>query len=128
MIIHLKGKVQNNKILFDLVPYRFVEHDFIQVNQVIVKLNRPASNVFMTISSSLVDQSQYNPTQQIIQFCCYQQGTIIFHEPTQSTKYKIQRNDLETAEFILSTDKKIDISEIYLQIEIINARLQYINQ
>ena len=128
MIIHLKGKNQNGQMQFNLVPYKFQENDYLQVNQVVLKLKRPSNGILMTISSSLVDQSQFNPSQQILQFYCNENSGIIFHEPTHLTKYKIQRNDLETAEFVFSANKNVEITEIYLQIEITNAGLQQFNQ
>ena len=78
------------------------------------------------ISSTLIDCSNYNAKQIMFLFC--QEGSSYFHDkPTQLQTYKIQRTDLETAEFKIHLSEKgklKKIKEIFIQLQITDAGIQ----
>ena len=123
MIINLVGKVEDTKINFDLTPMYFEKNQFVNVNEIAITWKEPQTEVYGTISSTLVDLSSVNLDQQIIFFHQHHQSQYLYYSPTHVAKYKIQCPSLQASVFNISLSEKHEIARIYLQLEITNARV-----
>ena len=124
MIINLVGTVEDTNISFDLTPIYFEKNQLVNVNEIAIQWKKPQSEVYGTISSTLVDLSSVNLDQQIIFFHQHGQSKYLYYSPTHAAKYKIQCPSLQASVFNISLSEKHEIEKIYLQLEITNARVQ----
>ena len=123
MIINLIGTVEDTNISFDLSPVYFEKNQFVNVNEIAIQWKEPQTEVYGTISSTLVDLSSVNLDQQIIFFHQHHQSKYLYYSPTHVAKYKIQCPSLQASVFNISLSEKHEIEKIYLQLEITNARV-----
>ena len=123
MIINLIGTVEDTNINFDLTPVYFEKNQFVNVNEIAIQWKEPQTEVYGTISSTLVDLSSVNLDQQIIFFHQHHQSKYLYYSPTHVAKYKIQCPSLQASVFNISLSEKHEIARIYLQLEITNARV-----
>ena len=123
MIINLIGTVEDTNISFDLTPVYFEKNQFVNVNEIAIQWKAPQTEVYGTISSTLVDLSSVNLDQQIIFFHQHRQSKYLYYSPTHVAKYKIQCPSLQASVFNISLSEKHEIARIYLQLEITNARV-----
>ena len=123
MIINLIGTVEDTNISFDLSPVYFEKNQFVNVNEIAIQWKEPQTEVYGTISSTLVDLSSVNLDQQIIFFHQHHQSKYLYYSPTHVAKYKIQCPSLQASVFNISLSEKHEIEKIYLQLEITNARI-----
>ena len=123
MIINLIGTVEDTNISFDLSPVYFEKNQFVNVNEIAIQWKEPQTEVYGTISSTLVDLSSVNLDQQIIFFHQHRQSKYLYYSPTHVAKYKIQCPSLQASVFNISLSEKHEIARIYLQLEITNARV-----
>ena len=123
MIINLIGTVEDTIISFDLSPVYFEKNQFVNVNEIAIQWKEPQTEVYGTISSTLVDLSSVNLDQQIIFFHQHRQSKYLYYSPTHVAKYKIQCPSLQASVFNISLSEKHEIARIYLQLEITNARV-----
>ena len=123
MIINLVGTVEDTNISFDLTPIYFEKNQCVNVNEIAIQWKEPQTQVYGTISSTLVDLSSVNLDQQIIFFHQHHQSKYLYYSPTHVAKYKIQCPSLQASVFNISLSEKHEIEKIYLQLEITNARV-----
>ena len=121
MLINLWLKPKQNQLLFDLPPITFDPKQEICVTHLFIKWEKTVQNPAITISTSLIDKSISNPTQQLI--FVYQKGNSKFLDftPTQKAYYKIQCLDLQSSYFKIRNIDNTDlekINTIFLQLEL----------
>ena len=125
MLINLMAVNENEDLIIDL-PYMKFSNHFVTLSELFIEWTEPVQ-VYGFISSSLVDRNAFNPKQQIFQFCQDQPSIYLYRTPTHFQTYKIQRTELETAEFKLRISEKEHLSKIkniFLQLNITDAGIQ----
>ena len=123
MILNLRGKVVNKTIQFELPPLFFQRNHFVHVNYIFVKWNQTVGDLYGEITTSLIDRTPYNPTQEILLFFQTKKSNYLYFTPTHLSKYKIQCPCLQSSVFNISLSEKHDIQEIKLQLEITHEGL-----
>ena len=126
MLINLRGTVHNNEIKFDLTQVYFSSKDYVRITEMAIQWNGEVRNIHGKITSTLIDKSPVNPTQQLIFFYQPNRSNFMFYTPTHPAQYKIQCPSLQSSVFNIHLSEKHQIKEIYIQLEI-NARIQQIN-
>ena len=133
MLIHLKGKVKDDFIEFDLPQIYFKQGQSVSVASIEINWQKGQEKIFHgEIKSTLVDKSPCNPKQQIFHINKPSGSNNTFTSPTPFLEYKIQCLDLESSVFkihIYDKDKnkiKNSIKGVYLTLVITDARIQYI--
>ena len=129
MLINLKGTVHNNEIKFDLTPVYFSSNDNVRITEMAIKWDEVVKNIHGKITTTLIDKSPVNPSQQLIFFHQPDRSNFMFYAPTHPAQYKIQCPSLQSSVFNIHLSEKHKnqkIKEIYIQLEI-NARIQQIN-
>ena len=104
---------------------KFSNH-FVTLTELFIEWTEPVQ-VYGFISSTLVDRNAFNPKQQIFHFCQEQPSIYLYRTPTHFQTYKIQRTELETAEFKLRIQEKANLAKIkniFLQLNITDAGIQ----
>ena len=125
MLINLMATNENDDLRIDL-PYMKFSNHFVTLTELFIEWTEPVQ-VYGFISSTLVDRNAFNPKQQIFQFCQEQPSIYLYRTPTHFQTYKIQRTELETAEFKLRISEKEHLSKIkniFLQLNITDAGIQ----
>ena len=122
MLIDLWLNPINNQLDFDFPPTDFNRSQKVCVTQFFILWKKPVQNCSLTLSSSLIDKSSYNPTQQLL--FVYQKGRSQFldYTPTHKKYYKIQCFDLASSHFEIrniDNSKLENIEKIYIQLEIV---------
>ena len=131
MLIHLRGKVKNNTIEFELPPVSFRRGQNVAVAECEIEWSN-TGRYSGEITSTLVDKSPCNPRQQIFHINKPTGSNYTFTTPTPFLEYKIQCLDLESSVFkihVYDKDKnkiKNSIKGVYLTLVITDARIQYI--
>ena len=123
MILNLKGKVVNSTIQFDLPPLFFQRNHFVHVNYIFIKWNQAVGNFYGEITTSLIDRTPYNPSQEILLFSQTKKSNYLLFSPTHLSKYKIQCPSLQSSVFNITLSEKHQIQEIKLQLEITHEGL-----
>ena len=131
MIVNLNGTANEDTIVFDppLPAIYFVDNHRVKINEIFIKWKTKAlvgTNGY--IRSTLIEKSVVNPEQQLLFFCQADKSNYTFVQPTHNAWYKIQNLCLHSSEFNVITTGKQQIEKIYLQLEIINERLQSLNR
>ena len=126
MLINLRGTVQNDQIMFDLTPLYFCSTHYVRVTEMAIIWHDKVKPLHGTITSTLIDKSPLNPSQQLVFFHQSERSNFIYYSPTHPAEYKIQCPSLHASVFNIQLSEKEEIREIYLQLEI-NARIQQIN-
>ena len=104
---------------------KFTNH-LVRLSEIFIEWSEPVQ-VYGYISSTLVDRNAFNPKQQIFQFCQEQPSIYLYRTPTHFQTYKIQRTELETAEFKIRIQEKAILSKIkniFIQLHFTDAGIQ----
>ena len=134
MLINLRvdnPNVMNNRIPFDLPPMSFHDGQLVAVSQIHIKWESQQKHALITLSSTLIDKSSYNPHQQLLLVYEKNNNFNLHRTPTRREYYKIQCMELQSSEFYLfNYDKRkiAKIESIFLQLEILDERIQSITQ
>ena len=121
-------------IQFRLPAFEFQYQDNIRVTQCLITWKSIVTNDFyISMSSSLVGQTQYNSKQQIVLFTHTERSNFTYYQPTHLENYKIMCKSLDSSEFKIRLSEKprkdkidTNIKSVYLQLEI-NGGIQQIN-
>ena len=121
MLIDLWLNPKNNILNFDLPPTDLNRSYKVCVTQLFIHWKKPVSNCALSLTSSLIDKSSYNPKQQLL--FVYQKGRSQFldYTPTHKKYYKIQCYDLASSHFEIRNIDNTNlenIEKIYIQLEI----------
>ena len=121
MLINLWLRPKNNQLAFDLPPINFESKQEVCVTEFFIKWQKTVNNPTLILTSSLIDKSICNPTQQLA--FVYQKGNSKFlnFTPTQKAYYKIQCLDLQSSFFKIRNIDNTDlekINTIFLQLEL----------
>lgn len=124
MLIDLQATNIKENLAFQL-PYMKFENNNVSVTELFIEFKEPVQ-IFGYISSTLVDRNPYNPKQVIFKFCQEQESRYIHRTPTHFQTYKIQRTELQTAEFQIHVSEKTKekIKQLFLQLNITDAGVQ----
>ena len=125
MLINLRGSVHNDEIKFDLTPVYFSSNSHVRVTEMAIQWDGKAQNIHGKITTTLIDKSPVNPSQQLLFFYQSERSNFMFYTPTHPAEYKIQCPSLQSSVFNIHLSEKHQIREIYIQLEI-NARVQQI--
>ena len=134
MLINLRldnPKLVNNQLLFELPPTTFHEGQIVGVSQIHIQWSGPVKHALVVVTSTLIDKSSLNPHQQLLFIYEKSNSNILHKSPTQRQYYKIQCMDLQSSEFYLFNYDNRDlkkIESIFLQLEILDERIQPITQ
>ena len=115
------------EILFALPKIYFNQDQFVHVNEIGIKWTRNVPVSKACLCCTLIDKNPFNINQQLLFIPMYG-SSYTFHTPTHVQPYKIQRPELESSQFILNVPEKVEIKEIYIQLQFTNARLQQVHQ
>ena len=129
MLINLWLNPKNNELKFDLPPIIFHRHQMIAITHLFIEWEKTVPHASLIVTSSLVDKSSTNPNQQLL--FVYQKGNAkrLNYTPTQKDYYKIQCLELQASEFQIhpiDNSKLEKIEQIYIQLSIIDERIQYL--
>ena len=134
MLINLRVDnpiLKDNRLFFDLPPTTFHRGQMIGVAGIHIKWSQQVRYATAILTSTLIEKSSCNPTQQLL--LAYENGNSHFlhYTPTQIQYYKIQCMELQSSEFYLfdyNRNKIKNIESIFLQLEIIDERIQSVAQ
>jgi len=125
MLINLEATNENENLILQL-PYLVFKNSNVTLTELFIKW-KTATTVNGFISSTLVDKNSFNPKQIIFLFCKERESVYLHCKPTQFQTYKIQRTELQSAEFkinISDKEKLKKIEKIFIQLKITDAGLQ----
>ena len=134
MLINLrldKPVIVNNRIPFDLPPKSFHDGHLVAVSQLHIIWKNPMKHALVNLTSTLIDKSSYNPHQQLLLVYEKANNVNLHRTPTRREYYKIQCMELQSSEFYLYNydQRELEkIESIFLQLEIIDERVQQITQ
>ena len=135
MLIHLKGKVKDDFIEFDLPQIYFKQGQSVSVASIEINWQKGQEKIFHgEIKSTLVDKSPCNPKQQIYRIYKPQGSNYTYETPTHLLQYKIQCLDLKSSVFKIDVygqdETKIlnSVKGVYLIIFISDAGIQHSTQ
>ena len=125
MIIHLEWKPtklnQKKKVHnldFDLPAIYFTKTCQISVKQCLIVWENEAPPLYGSIETSLIDKSAFNPTQELMALNQTKKLKYLSYTPMHIHTYIIQRQELQSAEFILNLSENLAFSKIKLTIDI----------
>ena len=130
MFIHLdwtpavsnRTLTKEHDLKFNLPNVSFGFSDYeIRVKQCLIVWEQPANSLYGILCSTIIDKSIINPTQQLLVFSQHKKSNFLLHTPVNPEAYLIQRQDLQTAEFILTLSEKQKIEKVKLILEIIDV-------
>lgn len=121
MLINLWLRPKDNQLSFDLPPIIFEPKQEVCITELFIKWQKAVNNPTVILSTSLIDKSICNPSQQLI--FVYQKGNSKFlnFTPTQKTHYKIQCLDLQSSFFQIRNIDNTELEKIdtiFLQLEV----------
>ena len=125
MLIDLQATNIKEDLVIQL-PYMKFENNNVTVSELFIEFKEPVQ-IFGFITSTLVDRNPFNPKQVIFKFCQEQASRYLHRTPTHFQTYKIQRVELETAEFQIhvSEEAKLEkIKQLFIQLKITDAGIQ----
>ena len=118
------------KLNLDIPALYLVDANYnISLRMIMLQLNimeDDPSHQFWSLSTTAVDQSAVNPTQEIASFYSpikpeSDYTCIVYYEPTIKREYKIQLTSIHTSEFILTakrTDANLEITNLEILFEL----------
>ena len=124
MLINLEATITNGDLNIDL-PFSRFQNQNVAITELFIHWKTPTA-ASGYISSTLIDRSAFNPKQMLILFC-HEESSYFHTKPTHYQEYKIQRTDLQTAEFKIHLSEKTKlkkIKEIFIQLKITDAGIQ----
>lgn len=121
MLIDLWLKPKQNNLTFDLPPVLFHNKQTVCVSTLYIKWQKAVANASIILSSTLIEKSSLNPTQQLL--FVYQKGKsqVLNYTPTHKQHYKIQCLELQASQFNIQNIDHSDlekIEQIYIQLDI----------
>ena len=125
MLVNLMATNKKEELIINLPYMKFTNH-CVRLSELFIEWTEPVQ-VYGFISSTLVDRNAFNPKQQIFQFCQEQPSIYLYRTPTHFQTYKIQRTELETAEFKIRIQEKAILSKIkniFIQLHFTDAGIQ----
>ena len=108
------------------LPYLSFRNNSVAITELLIQW-KTATKTDGYISSTLVDRNSFNPKQMIFMFAQNEASSYTHCKPTQFQTYKIQRAELQTAEFkihLSETEKLANIEKIFFQLKITDAGIQ----
>ena len=111
---------------FNLPKIYFKSDQHIHVNEIGITWSKPVYGSNALLYCTLIDKSPMNVNQQLL-FIPLRGSNFTYYSPTHIQPYKIQRSELESSQFILDIQEKVEIKKLYLQLHFSNARIQQIN-
>ena len=121
MLLHLTGKVQNEKILFSLPDLNFSVKQKVQVRQLLIEWENPVDNIYGSLSSSLIDSSVFNPKQILCLFDQTARSKSLLFTPPSDLCYNIQLWSLQQSIFKIKLSEKQEIKKIEIFLRISNG-------
>ena len=125
MLINLEAKQFDGNLIIQL-PYLSFRNHSVALTELLIKWKQ-AIKTDGFISTTLVDRNSFNPKQMIFIFSQNKASNYTHCKPTQFQTYKIQRAELQTAEFkiqLSETEKLANIEKIFIQLKITDAGIQ----
>lgn len=125
MLINLEAKHFDGNLIMQL-PYLSFRNNSVALTELLIKW-KTGTKADGYISSTLVDRNSFNPKQMIFMFSQNKASNYTHCKPTQLQTYKIQRTELQTAEFkihLSETEKIANIEKIFIQLNITDAGVQ----
>ena len=125
MLINLEAKHFDGNLIIQL-PYLSFRNNSVSLTELLIKW-KTSTKADGYISSTLVDKNSFNPKQLIFMFAQTKASNYTYCKPTQLQSYKIQRTELQTAEFkihLSETEKLANIEKIFFQLKITDAGIQ----
>ena len=125
MLINLEARHFEGTLILQL-PYLSFRNNCVALTELLIKW-KTSTKTDGYISSTLVDRNSFNPKQMIFMFAQNEGSNYTYRKPTQFQTYKIQRTELQTAEFkihLSETEKLANIEKIFFQLKITDAGIQ----
>ena len=125
MLINLEARHFEGTLILQL-PYLSFRNNCVALTELLIKW-KTSTKTDGYISSTLVDRNSFNPKQMIFMFAQNEGSNYTYCKPTQFQTYKIQRTELQTAEFkihLSETEKLANIEKIFFQLQITDAGIQ----
>lgn len=125
MLINLEARHFEGNLILQL-PYLSFRNNSVALTELLIKW-KSSTKTDGYISSTLVDRNSFNPKQMIFMFAQNKASSYTHCKPTQFQTYKIQRAELQTAEFkihLSETEKLANIEKIFFQLKITDAGIQ----
>ena len=125
MLINLEARHFEGTLILQL-PYLSFRNNCVALTELLIKW-KTSTKTDGYISSTLVDRNSFNPKQMIFMFAQNEGSNYTYCKPTQFQTYKIQRTELQTAEFkihLSETEKLANIEKIFFQLNITDAGIQ----
>ena len=127
MLINLWSDSPDGKFNLDLPSLYFRPQQLISVTKLYIIWKEKCKPPMLTLTSTVIDKSPINPMQQLICFGQEKSSNYIYITPTHKEYYKIQCMEFQASQFNLVNLVKEDlpkIEKIYLQLEVVDARIQ----
>ena len=105
-----------------------VKFKYLSVIDCFIMCEQPTVNNLITLSSSIIDKTPGNPTQDIFKFCKSKKSSILYDKPTQRDWYKLQCFCLEESVFTFSFLQEVKNIKIRLRIEFIKCHTDLARQ
>ena len=125
MLINLEARHFEGTLILQL-PYLSFRNNCVALTELLIKW-KTSTKTDDYLSSTLVDKNSFNPKQMIFMFAQNEGSNYTYRKPTQFQTYKIQRTELQTAEFkihLSETEKLANIEKIFFQLKITDAGIQ----
>ena len=125
MLINLEARHFEGTLILQL-PYLSFRNNCVALTELLIKW-KTSTKTDGYLSSTLVDKNSFNPKQMIFMFAQNEGSNYTYRKPTQFQTYKIQRTELQTAEFkihLSETEKLANIEKIFFQLKITDAGIQ----
>ena len=121
MLLHLTGTIHNDQILFPLPDLNFTTKQKIQIRQVLIGWAEPVTNVYGSISSSIIDCSPLNPGQILCLFSQTMKSNHLLVTPPSDIEFNIQLWMFSQAIFKIHLSEKHRIKQIQIFLKISNG-------
>ena len=105
-----------------------VKYKYLSVIDCFIMCQEATVNNLITLSSSIIDKTPGNPTQDIFKLCKTKKSSILYDKPTQRDWYKLQCFSLEESVFSFSFLQEVKNIKIRLRIEFIKCHTDSVKQ
>ena len=115
------------ELIFNLPKLYFDTTQNVYANEIVIYWgSRTSSNALL--QTTLIDKSPVNTQQQLLFIHRGNPSTSTYYSPTRIQEYKIQRAELQSSQFYITTTEKVNIQKVNLQLFFTNARVQQIHK
>ena len=115
------------ELIFNLPKLYFDTTQNVHASEIVIYWgSRASSNA--VLQTTLIDKSPVNTQQQLLFIHHGKSSTSTYYSPTRIQEYKIQRAELQSSQFYITTTEKVNIQKVYLQLFFTNARVQQIHK